>query len=80
MKHVEASPYSTVDVVLFALVIVVTVAAGGFQGWLQALAPEAPGGSGLALPRGKGPILDFLHMMTLTCSVPFVLGSGLLSN
>ena len=70
---VEASSFGTLDAILFVLVIVVTASAGVFQGWLEGRAPEVAGG-GLAMPRGTGPIVDFLYMITLTCSVPFILG------
>lgn len=61
----------SVDTVLFCLVVIGAVGSGAFQGWAE---QEHKGGSGLAIPRGRGPIFDFLYMMILTCSVPFALG------
>ena len=68
--------FGPLDSVLFTLVIVATAGAGLFQGWFEGFAQQdAEHKSGLALPRGKGPILDFLYMIILSCSVPFVLGN-----
>ena len=68
--------FGALDVILFILVLVATAGAGLFQGWFEALAQQDSGQRvrGLALPRGKSPILDFLCIVILTSSVPFVLG------
>ena len=69
----DTSSFGVLDIILFILVLVATAGAGTFQGWLEAFAQQ-DSNRGLALPRGKGPILDFLYMVILTASLPFILG------
>ena len=67
----ENFPLGALDTVLFTLVILTTAGAGIFQGWLESsgLTQE-----GLALPRGQGALLDVLYRITITTSLPLLLG------
>ena len=67
--------FGTADAILFALVIISTAGAGIFQGWFEAYSQDEPYRLGLALPKGKGPLWDFLYLLVLTCSVPLILGT-----
>ena len=62
----------TLDSVLFTLVILSTAGAGIFQGWVESSNNLSPGG--LALPKGRGAFVDVLYRITITTSVPLILG------
>ena len=67
--------FGPLGITLFTLVLVATAGAGIFQGWFEAFSSQhGQNTGGLALPRNKGPIFDFLAMVIFTCSVPIVVG------
>ena len=68
----ENFPLGTLDSVLFTLVILSTAGAGIFQGWVESSNNFSPGG--LALPKGRGAFVDVLYRITITTSVPLILG------
>jgi len=68
----ENFPLGTLDSVLFTLVILSTAGAGIFQGWVESSNNLSPGG--LALPKGRGAFVDVLYRITITTSVPLILG------
>ena len=74
--------FGALDATLFTLVLVTTAGAGAFQGWLEAVPRQHQEkvGLGLAMPRGRGPINNFLYLATLTCSAPFILGMSIFSE
>ena len=63
----------TLDTVLFTLVILTTAGAGTFQGWLES-SSSVTTQDGLALPKGRGPFVDVLYRVTVTTSLPLLLG------
>ena len=68
----ENFPLGTLDSVLFTLVILSTAGAGIFQGWIESSNNLSPGG--LALPKGRGAFVDVLYRITITTSLPLILG------
>lgn len=67
------------DTVLFIFVTLAAVGAGSFQGLVEALWQHEDK-AGLAIAQARGPLFDFLYMMILTCSLPFVLGKKRISS